>query len=52
MTNAAISAQGSTLGVSATGTSPISYTLIKQLTGFPVGPGQANQLDSTNLDST
>ncbi len=51
MTNAAISAQGSVLGVTAT-TPPTTYTTINQLTDFVVGTGKATRLDASNLAST
>ncbi|PXV60660.1 hypothetical protein SAMN04487785_102388 [Dyella jiangningensis] len=47
--NNAISAQGSTLGVSTT---PNNYILINQLADFTAGAGKASKLDASNLSST
>jgi len=55
MENKAISAQDSALYVSLTlpaqPNTPVGYTEVDGLTGFPFGKGQANTLDATNLRS-
>src|SRR5579883_3534299 len=49
-TNNAISGQGATLGVTTT-TPPTSYTLIGQISEYPLSTGQASKLDASNLNS-
>lgn len=49
-TNAAVSAQGSTLGVATTADLP-TYTLIAQLTDYTDSTGSATKLDASNLTS-
>lgn len=48
----AIETQGFTLGVSATGTSPITYTNIGEITNFNGFDGSAAEIDVTHLGST
>lgn len=49
-TNAAVSAQGSTLGVATDAGLP-TYTLIAQLTDYTDSTGSATKLDASNLTS-
>lgn len=48
----AIETQGFTLGISATGTSPITYTDIGEITNFTGFDGKAAEIDVTHLAST
>jgi hypothetical protein len=48
----AIETQGTTFGVSATGTSPITYTTIGGIMTFDGLDGEAATIDVTNLSST
>src|SRR5690348_12763382 len=49
MTSKAVSAQGTTLEISADGT---SFTPIKEIKTYSGFDGQASEIDVTNLDST
>jgi hypothetical protein len=51
MTSNAISSQGLKLEI-ANGTSPITYTEVKELTKFNAFNGKATEIDITNLQST
>ena len=48
----ALETQGFTLGISATGTSPITYTNILEITSFSGFDGSAAEIDVTHLSST
>jgi hypothetical protein len=48
----AIETQGFTLGISATGTSPITYTNIGEISNFSGFDGSAAEIDVTHLAST
>jgi hypothetical protein len=48
----AIETQGTTLGISATGTSPISYTNITEIVSFSGFEGSAQVIDTTHLGSS
>lgn len=48
----AIETQGTTFGVSTTGTSPITYTDVGEITGFSGLDGQASEIDVSHLTST
>lgn len=48
----AITSQQTTLGVSTSGSSPITYTDIKEITSFSGLDGSASEIDVTHLQST
>ena len=48
----AIETQGFTLGISATGTSPITYTDVGEIVSFQGFGGAASEIDTTHLQST
>jgi len=48
----AIETQGFTLGISATGTSPITYTNVGEIVSFQGFGGAASEIDTTHLQST
>jgi|SRR3990172_2298203 len=50
--SSALETQGFTLGISASGTSPITYTNILEITSFSGFDGAAAEIDVTHLSST
>lgn len=50
--SSAIETQGTTLGVSVSGTSPITYTNITEIKSFSGFDGSAATIDTTHLGST
>lgn len=48
----AIKSQGLTLEIGDVGDSPDTLTEIKEITNFSIFDGQANEIDTTNLQST